>query len=100
MIEVDPAEGTFKVVARGQNLAIQVYGSHAVVDEVTDDVARMGGGLDGRAPGVTVFTIPVAAGFAAVETLFNRLVERHPEVEWYFGNAYDPDGVTPLGWWE
>lgn len=101
VIEVDPQRGTFDVVVRGQNLAVQVYGRHALVDEVTDDVVRLGGGLDGRAPGITVFTIPVSAGFPAVEAVFNGLAERHAEIEWYFGNVYDPiDGVTPLGWWE
>lgn len=46
--------------------------------------------MDGRARGLTVFTIPVSAGFACVEEIFNRLTKRHPEVEWYFGNVYDP----------
>ena len=23
-----------------------------------------------------------------------------PASEWYFGNVYADDGVTPLGWWE
>ena len=22
-----------------------------------------------------------------------------PGVEWFFGNVYDEDGVTPLEWW-
>jgi hypothetical protein len=83
------------------NLAVHVYGPHALADEAVVDVKGLGGTLDGRAPNLTVFTVPVTAGFAAVEAAFNRLVAQHPEVEWYFGNVYDPaDGVTPLGWWE
>ena len=79
---------------------MQVYGSHDVVDEVTKDVWELGGSLDGRADNLTVYTIPVTAGFAQVEQVFNGLIDRHPDVEWYFGNVYADDGVTPLGWWQ
>lgn len=93
--------GRFDVKTRGGNLAVCVYGDHAHADEVAADVWTLGGVLDGRAPGATVFTIPVTAGFESVERVFNELTERHPEIEWYFGNVYDTtDGVTPLGWWE
>lgn len=50
-------------------------------------------------PELTVFSIPVSAGFAQVEAIFGRLRREHPEAAWYFGNVYDTDGVTPLGWW-
>jgi len=47
-----------------------------------------------------VFTVPVGAGFPKIEAIFNDLVAAHPEMEWLFGNVYDPgDGVTPLNWW-
>ena len=94
-------DGRFDVKSRGGNLAVQVYGDHSLADEVVADVWTLGGALDGRAPGATVFTIPVTAGFQSVERVFNELTARHPEMEWYFGNVYDPrDGVTPLLWWE
>ena len=67
-------ERSFTVVERGGNLAIHVYGPHHLVDEVTEAVRALGGSLDGHAPGLTAFTVPVAAGFVAVETLFDRLV--------------------------
>jgi hypothetical protein len=38
--------------------------------------------------------------FSAIEAVFNRFLEEHPESEWYYGNVYADDGVTPLGWWE
>ena len=45
-------------------------------------------------------TVPVSAGFPAIEAVFNAWVAEHPGWEWSFGNVYDPaDGVTPLGWW-
>jgi Domain of unknown function (DUF4265) len=98
LIRVD--DGRFEVLSRGPNLVIQVYGPHDLVDEAVTDVWRLGGALDGHAKRVTAFTIPVKVGFSAVEAVFNALVGRHPELEWYFGNVYDTDGVTPLGWWE
>jgi hypothetical protein len=93
--------GRFDVTSRGGNQAVQVYGDHSLVVEVVPAVWTLGGALDGRAPAATVFTIPVTAGFENVERVFNELVARHPAVEWYYGNVYDPqDGVTPLLWWE
>jgi hypothetical protein len=47
-----------------------------------------------------VFTVPVSAGFGAVEAAFDGYVRRQPGAEWYFGNVYDErDGMTPLNWW-
>jgi hypothetical protein len=93
--------GRFEVKSRGGNLAVCVYGDHSLADEVVPDVWALGGVLDGRAPGATVFTVPVRAGFEKVEQVFNALLDRHPEMEWYYGNVYHPaDGTTPLGWWE
>jgi hypothetical protein len=56
-----------------------------------------GGSLDGRARRLPVFTVPVEAGFDRVERVFTDLAERHPDVDWYDGNVYADDGVTPLG---
>jgi Domain of unknown function (DUF4265) len=100
VVRVTP-DSQYELVERGRNLAVQVYGNHDLVDEVTKDVWELGGALDGRADNLTVYTIPVTAGFPKVEQVFNDLVGRHPEVEWYFGNVYDNvDGVTPLNWWQ
>ena len=93
------ADGRYEIVRRGGNLAVQVFGPPEVIEEVTKDVWALGGSLEGRTDKLTVFTVPVRAGFAAVERVFEDLVARHPEVEWYYGNVYADDGVTPLDWW-
>jgi hypothetical protein len=63
-------------------------------------VAQLGGSQDGAIERGLAFTIPVSAGFAAVEAVFNAWVAEHAGWEWHYGNVYDPaDGVTPLGWW-
>lgn len=96
-------DGAFEVTRRGGNLAVQVFSSHPVAplrDELAAQVSRLGGALDGAVEQGLAFTIPVSAGFAAVEAVFNTWVAEHPGWVWYFGNVYDPaDGITPLGWW-
>jgi hypothetical protein len=95
---------SLEVVGRGGNLCVQLFRSQGVAeieDFSTTAVAPMRGQLDGKSAGQLVYTIPVSTGFAAVEQALKRIVERFPDVEWYYGNVYDPsDGVTPLDWWK
>jgi hypothetical protein len=96
-------EGAFEVTRRGGNLAVQLFSSEPVGplrDDLVARVAGLGGSLDGTIERGLAFTVPVSAGFPAVEAVFNGWVAEHAGWEWYFGNVYDPaDGVTPLGWW-
>lgn len=97
------ADGAFEVTRRGGNLAVQVFSQQPVAPlqaELVERVARLGGTLDGAIERGLAFTVPVSAGFPAVESIFDAWVAEHPGWEWYFGNVYDPvDGTTPLGWW-
>lgn len=100
--------GSITVLSRGGNLAVWVFAkglADAAYAPLEAEVRELGGYLDGGSDdsvgALRVFTIPVAAGFPAVEAAFNSFVAENPDAEWYFGNVYDPaDGVTPLGWWE
>jgi hypothetical protein len=109
-IEVtDWSSGRFAVLDRGGNLGIQLFlgpaaapgTGRAVDDDLTRGIEALGGRLDDRVDDrVVVYTIPVEAGFDAVQTVLNAFVSRHPGAEWIFSNVYDPeDGVTPLNWW-
>jgi hypothetical protein len=95
--------GAFEVTRRSGNVAVQVFGSEPLAPQaggLVRRVAELGGVLDGQIERGMVFTIPVAAGFPAIESVFNEFVSSHPGTEWLFGNVYDPrDGVTPLNWW-
>lgn len=95
--------GTFEIVRRSGNVAVQVYSRSPVdpaVQEITRRVTEIGGVLDGKIERGMVFTVPVKAGFSVIEETFNAIVKDHPEMEWFYGNVYDPaDGVTPLNWW-
>jgi Domain of unknown function (DUF4265) len=96
-------EGEFRVLERGQNLCVQIFCTRqleAIEEVATQKFAGLSGRLDGKASKELVYTIPVTAGFPAVEAVARELVTQFPEAEWYFGNVYDPaDGSTPLNWW-
>ena len=66
-------------------------------------MSKIGGYLDGEShPGgsVLVFTIPVSVGFPAIERVMADVIKQYPESEWYYGNVYAEDGITPLNWWQ
>jgi hypothetical protein len=96
-------DGTFKVLSRGQNLSIQMFyaGDIEALEKFTmSRLTPLGGRLDGKDSKLLVYTVPVSAGFQAVEKVLNEAVTSYPGAEWYYGNVYDPkDGVTPLNWW-
>ena len=97
-------DGAFKVTRRGGNLAVQVFSDEPAAPfraELAERVGRLGGSLDGAIEHGLAFTVPVSAGFPAVEVMFDEWVTEHAGWEWSFGNVYDPaDGVTPLDWWK
>ena len=99
-IEAD-SDGNFRVLRRGGNLAVRVLSASGVgdfVNNVRASVENLGGRLDGRVQSGLVFTIPIEAGFEAVECLFNELRSTHPSAIWVYGNVYD-DAGQPLLWW-
>jgi hypothetical protein len=100
---VDPISFLYRVHEHGGNLCVQVWYpgidlAGRVDAELVPAVIEMGGSLDGREQGLSSFTIPLAAGIPAIETLFNDWVDHADGATWSFGNAYEEDGVTPLAW--
>lgn len=72
-------DGAARVVRRGGNVALHLYGPHDVADLVTPEVERqLLGTMDGRARNLTVYTVPVSLGFAAIESMLDRFVKVHP----------------------
>jgi len=56
--------------------------------------------LDHKNERMLVYSIPVEAGFDAIESLFNTLSKGFEQTQWLYSNVYDPDdGETPLNWW-
>jgi hypothetical protein len=96
-----PGDGRFSVTSRGGNIAVQVYADPDVgadVRPLTRALERLGGRLDGHEKNLWVFTVPSEAGFPAIEEALNAFQADNPGLEWYYGNVYDTDGETPLGW--
>ncbi|MFI7603716.1 DUF4265 domain-containing protein [Micromonospora sp. NPDC049366] len=101
VIEVDKIDGSYEVVTRGGNIAVQVYGDPAQALRVKDEIKRLGGWHDGGLRNLTVFTIPYRDGFERLEAVLNSLLDASGSLQWFYGNVYESsDGVTPLGWWE
>ena len=93
----------FRLSKRGGNVCIQFFveGDHAAcASELTARIEALDGRLDGETAGLLVFTVPVSAGFPAIEAVFYDAEKRYAGCSWMFGNVYDPvDGETPLNWW-
>lgn len=97
-------DGTYRVLERSGNLCIQVYDAESLSHDRFDadllpQVRAMGGWLDGRTSRVNVLTIPVSAGFAAIERAMNAWVASTPGATWSYANVYAEDG-SQLGWWD
>ena len=96
-------DDTFKLLQRGGNIAIQMFSEHPldrIEPQVSSELARIGGRLDGKAPNLLVYTVSVKIGFPEIERVLNSVAASFPTIQWYYGNVYDPaDGVTPLNWW-
>jgi hypothetical protein len=96
--------GSFRVIRRSGNIAIQIFVERDVAHvekQASALLGPLGASLDGKCPGQLVFTVPVAVGFPRIEAALDEAIARCASAaEWYFGNVYDPaDGVTPLDWW-
>ena len=98
----------FSVLRRAGNVALQVLLTGLTggrVDRCEGHLARrlrpLGGRQDGRRDGspvaTLVFTVPVAAGFAAIEQRMDDTQALFPGMGWMYGNVYDPeDDTKPL----
>jgi hypothetical protein len=108
VVEVD-RDGTFRVISRGGNVAVHVgapAAANSQRDALTQAIRALGGWLDSRGwtrdgtSSLSVYTIPVAAGFPAIQGALDAFSSAAPGSEWYYANVYDPvDDKTPLNWW-
>lgn len=102
-VRVD-ADGRFAVVGRGGNVAVHIYAKPALEQRDVDDLRRRFEAIRGlvEAPAhlrFAVVTVPVSAGFPAIEAALHAWMSTRTGTEWFFGNVYDDDDV-PLRWWD
>lgn len=99
IIDFNAEDDSYKVFSRAGNLAVQIFGPPDLAMAIEPEIRGLGGWHDGGVKNLTIFTVPARAGFGPIEAILNSLsVEQG--MEWYYGNVYDDDGTTPLGWWE
>jgi hypothetical protein len=104
VIRVSPLDGSAEIVCRGGNVCRQVFAQqHLTIDEhQAIEVAFhkvLTGSVDGESDKSMCFSIPVHAGFSAIEHFFNDLATRYSGLVWSYGNVYADDTATPLNWW-
>jgi hypothetical protein len=97
-------QGEFRLVKHGGNVCIQFFYDGDIdrcARELSPKIEALDGRLDGQTSRLLVFTVPVSAGFEAIEAVFYSAEEQYAGCGWMYGNVYDPaDGKTPLDWWK
>ncbi|WP_174975213.1 DUF4265 domain-containing protein [Burkholderia contaminans] len=93
-----------EIVRRGRNVCVQIFAeSNLSSDErrqIDEDFrSALLGSVDGETAKNMCFSVPARIGFPAIERFFNELSDRCKHINWYFGNVYADDGITPLNWW-
>lgn len=102
--------GEFEVLEHGGNVCVQFYLSRLdsdnlrattlVANALSQEVESLGGRLDGRTAGLVSFTVPVRAGFPAIERIFQGAIAKYPGTQWQYANVYHPQTGEPLRWWD
>ncbi|GAA5192248.1 hypothetical protein GCM10023322_51450 [Rugosimonospora acidiphila] len=95
-------DGKFEVLRRGGNLCLLLYPSPPPADDEVAVLVAAFQRLDGLVElpphrRFVVITVPVTAGFEAVEDAVNGWTAARG-CPWEYGNVYDDDGEA-LGWW-
>lgn len=93
----------YELVGRAGNICVRVYsrGDVAMLEQLlTRAVEQLGGQRDIRADQVLVYSLPAGVGFEAIEGVFDGQLSGRSDVQWRYGNVYDPVTGEPLGWWQ
>ncbi|MET8965125.1 DUF4265 domain-containing protein [Streptomyces sp. NPDC004074] len=104
LLKID-VDGLFQIERRGPNLCIQAFGEPPFAAESLEPLisafAALGGLVETPADRrFIVVTVPVTAGFPAVEAVMETWAAGASVlVEWGFSNVFGLDG-EPLNWWQ
>ncbi|WP_322041215.1 DUF4265 domain-containing protein [Burkholderia diffusa] len=104
VIRISSSVVPVEIVRRGGNICVQIYAESDLSSEEREQIdsafhLALPGSVDGETDKNVCFSIPVSAGFSAIERFFNELSNRLGNISWYYGNVYGDDGITPLNWW-
>lgn len=106
--QMDKPRGAFQVVKHGGNLCVRVFSKRDFTEpaltpmreSLVSEMEKLGGDVDVSEQHVLVFSIHVGCGFSAIENLLDQQLQPHLEVNWIYGNVYDPETGEPLDWWQ
>jgi hypothetical protein len=96
-------DGEFIVEERAGVICVQLHSQVDLgpEDELVAAINEIGGVLDGRVQRGLVFSVPLEAGFQAIENIMNAYLDANPYRGWQYGNIYlDEEGLLPLDWWQ
>ena len=107
---LDKNSGSYEIIKRGGNVCIHFYlgephiNSESETAKAKSSVAlklsQLDGRIDASVSGLLSCTIPVNAGFNAIELVFNELTKSFLGSQWQFTNVYNSTTGEPLMWWE
>lgn len=98
------AAGRFEVEQYGGNLCVRIMARRdmdVIAGLIESGLKELGGQKDFSNERMSVFSVPVAAGFSVIEEILNKVLTPYGnDAQWLYANVYDPDdGQTPLNWW-
>jgi len=93
--------GGYDVVEHSGLLVIRLFaraGISAMAATLGPALNSFDGEIEHEDERMLVFSVPVVAGFNAIEAVMTQLLEGHGDAAWRYGNVYDDEG-EPLSWW-
>jgi len=93
--------GVVDVVERSGLLVIRLFaraGISAMAATLGPALNSFDGEIEHEDERMLVFSVPVSAGFGAIEAVMTQLLEGQGDAAWRYGNVYDAEG-EPLNWW-
>ena len=91
----------FEVAERAGLVAIQIYlrdNVEQIEPKLSAEIKTMDGCRDICNERMLTYSIPVEAGFAAIEGVMKEFAEQRSDLQWVYGNVYDEKG-EPMNWW-
>ncbi|ROR99073.1 uncharacterized protein DUF4265 [Sinobacterium caligoides] len=91
----------FEVEERAGLVAIQIYlrdDIEKIEPKLSAEIKTMDGCRDICTERMLVYSVPVEAGFAAIEGVMKEVAEQYAQLQWFYGNVYDEQG-EPMNWW-
>jgi hypothetical protein len=95
-------DGTCEVIEHSGLLVIRLFaraGISAMAATLGPALNSFDGEIEHEDGRMLVFSVPVGAGFGAIEAVMTQLLEGRNDAAWRYGNVYDDTG-EPLNWWQ